>query len=223
MKVKITIKSIFGRILFEFEKENNTIKDTVVEAIKQGADLYGADLHGADLHGANLHGANLRSADLQGADLQRADLQGADLWGANLQRADLQSADLRSADLRGANLQRADLQGIYSQNTILPEGDLIVWKKLQHDRIAKLLIPAAAKRVNAIGSRKCRFEYAVVLEIKDHKSRQVKTGIGKYNVLSQTIYKVGETVYPDSFDDSSLIECSHGIHAFITREEAKLY
>jgi hypothetical protein len=30
-------------------------------------------------------------------------------------------------------------------------------------------------------------------------------------------------IYPDSFDDSPLIECSHGIHGFITRLEAKEY
>ena len=54
MKVKIQIKSVFGKVLFELEKENNTIKDTIVEAIKQGANLYGADLYGADLRSANL-------------------------------------------------------------------------------------------------------------------------------------------------------------------------
>lgn len=27
--IKIQIKSIFGNVLFEYEKENNTIKDTV--------------------------------------------------------------------------------------------------------------------------------------------------------------------------------------------------
>ena len=44
MKTKIQIKSFFGSVLFEFEKENNSIKDTLVEAVKSGADLRGADL-----------------------------------------------------------------------------------------------------------------------------------------------------------------------------------
>ena len=48
MKTKIEIKSIFGDLIFEYEKENNTIKDTLLEAIKNGANLYGADLYGAD-------------------------------------------------------------------------------------------------------------------------------------------------------------------------------
>lgn len=68
--IKIQIKSVFGKILFEYEKEKNTIKDTLLEAIKTGADLYGANLEGANLEGANLRGANLRGADLRGADLE---------------------------------------------------------------------------------------------------------------------------------------------------------
>ena len=62
-KIKIQIKSRFtGDVLFEYEKENNTIKDTVVEAIKNGANLGDADLGGAYLGGADLGGANLGCA-----------------------------------------------------------------------------------------------------------------------------------------------------------------
>jgi uncharacterized protein YjbI with pentapeptide repeats len=78
MKTKIEIKSIWGKLLFEFEKENNTVKDTVIEAVKMGADLTGADLRGADLTDADLTDADLTGADLRGADLTGADLTGAD-------------------------------------------------------------------------------------------------------------------------------------------------
>ena len=67
MKTKIEIKSVSGSILFEFEKEENTIKDTLFEAVKSDANLYGANLYGANLYGANLRCANLRCADLGGA------------------------------------------------------------------------------------------------------------------------------------------------------------
>ena len=56
--IKIQIKSIWGEVLFEYEKENNTIKDTLKEALKQGANLTGADLTGANLTRANLYGAD---------------------------------------------------------------------------------------------------------------------------------------------------------------------
>ena len=74
MKVKIQIKSVFGNVLFELDKENNTIKDTLLEAIEKGANLRSADLYGADLYGANLRSADLRSADLRSANLRSANL-----------------------------------------------------------------------------------------------------------------------------------------------------
>ena len=72
MKTKIEIKSIWGEVLFSFEKENNTIKDTVEEAVRHGASLNRANLYGASLDGANLNGASL-----DGASLNRANLYGA--------------------------------------------------------------------------------------------------------------------------------------------------
>ena len=77
--IKIKIKSLWGSILFEYENENNNIKDTLLEAIKSSANLRGADLRSADLRGANLSSADLRSADLSSANLIGADLRGADL------------------------------------------------------------------------------------------------------------------------------------------------
>jgi hypothetical protein len=117
-KIKIEIKSrVTGSVLFEYEKEDNTIKDTVIKAVEAGADLRGANLgganlRGADLGGAYLGGANLRGADLGDADLGGAYLRGADLGGANLRGANLRGANLRGADLRGANLGGADLEPI---------------------------------------------------------------------------------------------------------------
>ena len=62
MEVKIEIKSIFGNVLFEFSKENNTIKDTIIEAVKCDAYLRDANLGCAYLRGAYLGGANLGDA-----------------------------------------------------------------------------------------------------------------------------------------------------------------
>ena len=81
MLVKIQIRSIFGKVLFELEKENNTIRETLEEAVRVGADLRGANLESADLRGANLRGANLRGADLESADFGGANLRGANLEG----------------------------------------------------------------------------------------------------------------------------------------------
>ena len=53
IKIKLQIKDRWtGSILFEYKKENNTIKDTVIEAVRSNAYLSNADLRGADLSNA---------------------------------------------------------------------------------------------------------------------------------------------------------------------------
>ena len=49
MKTKIQIKSVWGSILFEHESENNSVKETIIEALKRDAYLSGANLSDADL------------------------------------------------------------------------------------------------------------------------------------------------------------------------------
>ena len=233
MKTKIQIKSVFGNILFEYEKEHNTIKDTLNKAVKSDADLRGADLRGADLRGADLYGADLCGADLRGADLYGADLYGADLRDANLRGADLRGADLYGADLRGADLYGANLRGAnlcgaknseiaQAITVIAPEGDLIGWKKCKDNILAKLRIPSEAKRSNATG-RKCRAEFVDVLELIDLNDKRKKVEIAVSNHNAETIYKVGERVTCDIWEENRFEECAGGIHFFITRIEAEHY
>ena len=124
MKIRIDIKSIFGDVLFSFEKENNTIKDTLAEAYLKGADLGNASLEGADLEGAYLRGANLGYAYLKGASLEVANLEYANLEGAYLEYANLRGADLRNANLEGAYLRCAYLKDAYFRGANLEGANL---------------------------------------------------------------------------------------------------
>ena len=54
-----------GSVLFSFEC--GSLREAVVEAAKQKANLSDADLSDADLRGAYLRGADLRGADLREA------------------------------------------------------------------------------------------------------------------------------------------------------------
>ena len=109
-QITIQIKSIFGQILFEYTKLNNTFKDTLEVALKSNANLYNADLSNADLSNADLSNANLSNADLSNANLSNADLSDANLYNADLSNANLYNANLSNANLYNANLSDANLR-----------------------------------------------------------------------------------------------------------------
>ena len=211
--MKIEIKSLAGSLLFE--GDFSSLLEAVVAAVKSRADLFGADLTRADLFGANLTGAYLTGAYLTGAYLTRANLSGANLTGAYLSRANLSGANLTGADLTGAYLSRANLTEeqkakLYAVRTITPEGNIIGWKKLRDGVICRVLIPTDAKRVGGMMGRKCRAEFVRVLE---------GTGVSEHD--PKVSYVPGQIVKPDSYDPNPMEECSHGIHFFITRQEAE--
>jgi hypothetical protein len=188
-----------------------------------------ADLRGANLSSADLRGANLSSADLRGAYLGGANLSSADLRSAYLSLADLSVANLSSADLSVANLRSANLRGANLSVAILPSfqlvpdsGAFIGYKKLRNGVIAKLMIPARAKRTSSLVGRKCRAEYAKVLSMYvSGGSAKPRQGISRKD--PDFIYRVGETVRPDKYDDDIRVECTNGIHFFITKKEAEDY
>ena len=226
------IKTIDGTILYECDCE--TIADALTTAVKYGADLRGADLYGADLRGARLRCADLYGADLGGAYLRGADLYGAYLGGANLGGADLRGADLGNADLYdadlggaylgGANLGGADLGGArnipYIPFACPSDGEFTGWKKVG-DRLVQLLIPADARRCSAT-TNKCRCDKAMVVAITSLDEKENYRDATSYTYTELT-YKVGNMVYPDSFDEDRWNECSNGIHFFINKQEAIYY
>jgi hypothetical protein len=173
MKTKIQIKSVFGKLLFEYESENNSLRKTVEKAISSRA---------------------------------------------NLRHANLRNADLRSANLRNVNLSNADLKKIKHLYQLVPEeGSFIAWKKAS-GCLVKLEIPAKAKRHNSLGGRKCRASYVKTLQIWDSEGNEVKECFGSHD--NKTLYKVGRLTRPNKYDPNPLEECSHGIHFFISKQEA---
>ncbi len=124
-KIKIEIKRTYDDlVLFSFESYDNTIKKTVLEAIRHNTDLSSADLSSADLSSADLSSADLNYANLRYANLRYANLRYANLSSADLRYADLSSADLSSADLRYANLRYANLSSADLRYANLSSADL---------------------------------------------------------------------------------------------------
>ena len=247
-QIKIEIRNRWtGSVVFEYTKEGNTITETVLDAIRRGADLRDADLCGADLCGADLRGsnlcdadlcdANLCGADLRGVNLYDANLCGADLRGANLYDANLRDADLRGANLYGAylcgaNLYGADLRGTNLRGANLrdakgcylscpTEGSFIGWKKAS-GHIVKLRIPEDARRSSATG-HKCRCDKAYVMEIQNMDGTKATEDTVRADHDKNFVYTVGATVEVPDFDDNRWSECAPGIHFFIDRRAAVEY
>ena len=207
-QIKIEIRNRWtGSVVFEYTKEGNTITETVLDAIRRGADL----------RGANLRDADLRDADLRDADLRDANLCDADLCDANLCGANLCGADLRDADLRGANL--CDAKGCYL--SCPTEGSFIGWKKAS-GHIVKLRIPEDARRSSATG-HKCRCDKAYVMEIKNMDGTKATEDTVRSDHDKNFVYTVGATVEVPDFDDNRWSECAPGIHFFIDRRAAVEY
>ena len=190
-------------------------------------DMTNVNLRGAHLTTVNLSDANLLNVDLSDAEMHGVDLRGADLRGANLDNANLNYVNLSRANLYYSNLSNADLSElVYNEGTAFyalqcpEEGSFIGYKKA-HDYIVKLEILANAKRSSAT-SRKCRCSAAKVLSITAvDGSEEVKEIASDRD--SNFIYRVGEIVRVDNFDEDRWNECSTGIHFFITRREAEQY
>jgi hypothetical protein len=140
------------------------------------------------------------------------------MQGAWLQGAWLQGAQLRDADLRGACLQNAWLQGAkdmpavaLAQFQIIPEeGSFVGWKKCPYGVLVKLLIPAEAKRCHGT-DRRCRADMVRVLEV-----------IGATEgMLEDSVYRAGDLVRSDGFDDDRWNLWGKGIRFYLTRAEAE--
>ena len=188
------------------------------------------DCEGWENMKANLCGAYLRGADLRDVNLYGADLRGADLRDANLCNANLCNANLRGADLRDANLCDANLCGAYLRGAknlpfipyVCPDTGSFIGYKKASNMIIKLEITEDAKRVSAT-SRKCRCNKAKVLGIYDYECNLLEDKEVVSDRDKDFIYRVGEIVEVENFDEDRWNECSTGIHFFINFQEAVKY
>ena len=180
----------------------------------EGANLEGVNLRGVDLRSANLEGANLYRANLYRAYLEAANLYRACLEGVNLEGANLEGIDLRSANLKGASLKGASLKGATTPHfRVCPEkGSFTAYKKTTKG-VIEILVPEDAERTNSLVGRKCRASKVVVVG---------GDGIGGTGPnYPGIIYDKGAIITCDDYDDDVRVECTKGIHFFMTKREAE--
>ena len=191
-----------------------------------GSNLSGSNLSGSDLSGSNLIGSNLSGSNLRWSDLSGSNLSGSDLSGSNLIGSNLSGSNLSGSNLSGSNLRWSDLSGskgldsaknLFYPLTCPEKGEYTAFKKAG-GKVVELRISADAKRSSATG-RKCRASKAVVVSITTLDGNPAGNEVcSDYD--RSFVYRVGETVEVQNFDENRWNECAPGIHHYITREEA---
>lgn len=135
----IQLKTTYGRIIFEYSAENNTIAKTV-EAYRMSKLPYVSYYHNESCNGGNsrklpLHYIiDLCYVDLNHADLSHCDLSHIDFTSANLSYAKLNnsildhcilnSTDLDHVNLNYASLRYCEIQYSFLTNSTLKNADL---------------------------------------------------------------------------------------------------
>lgn len=161
------------------------------------------------------------------ADFSEANLTRADLTYANLKDANLRDANLSGADLTGANLTYANLSGAYLSGAKLPsfqlcpDGQFTGFKKVQGGFVLELLIPSDALRTSSLVGRKCRASKVKVVGVVGVSPTTQTVFKSTYDF--SFVYEVGTWVSEPRYDGDIRVECTRGIHFFITKEEALSY
>ena len=173
----------------------------------------------SNFSGSDFSGSYFRGSDFRDSDFSDSNFSDSNFSGSNFSGSDFRGSDFRDSNFSDSNFSGSDFRGCTLPATLQyqcpEEGSFVAWKKCKNDVIVKLLIPEHAKRSSAT-TRKCRASEAVVLDIFG-----AKEAVSNYD--KSIVYRKGETVKPDSFNEDRWNECSNGIHFFITRKEAEEY
>ena len=133
---------------------------------------------------------------------------------------------------------------MFDRYDCLAEGSFIGWKaamvfgqtsdKYCEFCLVRLKIPADSPRLRAYNSKKCRCKYAEVLDIQLFSGGILPDDTVAFSMFEltnfaipslryRTNYRKGKTVFADGWDADRDIECGHGIHFFMNREDAISY
>ncbi len=157
----------------------------------------------SSLVGASFFAADLRSASFSNVDVDRVDFTNSILIGTVLE-------EVRYTN-RTVNYNNVCPVGVYFYG----------YKKCFNNRLVKLLIPKDAKCSSAT-SRACRCDRAKVIAITNLDGSGAYRDASSY-VDDGFIYKLGEMIYVEDYDDDVWRESTTGIHFWVTETEALSY
>ena len=220
-------------------RNDDEIIDFKKVAFDDGVDLSNLDLHKIDFTDAtgeniNFSNSNLSECIFTGARMEHINFDSANLKKARLEACDMRFANFHNADCRGTIFEFTIMEcsnhdGIIIDDTTInykmhcPEkGAFLGYKKCFNDLLVTLLIPADARRTCST-TRPCRCDKAKVINITSFDYEEHYKEAWSLCASTDFKYTLGEYVYPDSFNPDRWMESTHGIHFWMTPEEAMAY
>lgn len=206
--------------------KNCSIQDSNFTFVSmRNCELAGLEIMNSNVRGWGLLGCKVQSFKAEFSNLavfhfRDCTIECTSFYGINFALSRFNNVHLNSVDFTETNLKDCEFTDVTSVDVKLPEFqipqdcDLIGWKSTDGG-VLKILVPADAKRTASVVGRKCRAERVKVIG----GARDGWDYISRWD--GTTVYRNGETVVSDSYDPDPLVECTHGIHFFLTREEAE--
>lgn len=119
------------------------------------------------------------------------------------------------------------MKKLYTPLACPSEGSFVGWKKAifftnsirRGECLVKLEILADSKRLST-ATLKCRCNKAKVLDIIALNNANMKISEAVSQCDHNFVYRVGEIVSVDNYDDDRWNECAPGIHFFINKQDA---
>ena len=221
------------------ERKGDESISFVKVSFDDSTDLSRLDLHNVDFTDAigeniNFSNANLMGSIFTGSRFEHVNFDSADLRKALLKNCDMRYANFHNADCRGTKFSCTIMECSNHEGIIIddatenyrmhcPEkGAFLGYKKCFNDLLVTLLIPADARRVCST-TRPCRCDKAKVINITSFDFKEHYKEAWSLCASTDFKYTLGEYVYPDSFNPDRWMESTHGIHFWMTPEEAMAY
>ena len=205
----------------------------MIQNIFRFLDMRNADFTGAELNNVNFNYCDLRGAKFDGAKFSNVTFYYC-LFDVVKTQHSMEIAQFFKDGIRVdwyCMLKNEGWVGsFHSEDMSYPvetDGEELtgykkVWIEYGRYGIAKLRIPVYAERI-VYRNDKCRASCAQVVDIYDENGEKCAVGTSMSFGKGDFKYNSGHMVYADSFDDDPFEVCSHGIHFFLTEQEAWNY
>lgn len=201
-------------------------------------DLSGKVLRNKDYSNSHFINVDLSNTDWTGSDFsnslfENSSFENSILKNVNFRGADFRGGNINNTDIRGANFYFSILENCPKENVLFdsttnyfemvcPEkGYFIGYKKCFNDRIVKLLILKDSLRSSSTNDA-CRTNKAKVLSITDIENKRGFNEATSF-VDENFVYRVGEVVHSEGFNEDRWVDSTTGIHFYMTRELALGY